>query len=130
MSIATLPIGRCFASPKLRHTSMTTQAHDRAPAPYWSWPGLAEGARMCGAMVPGNLLGAVIADPKRFGFDLMVPIFFAAMFVPLWRGSRRAIGWAVAGAVALLASYVLPGWWFVVVGALTGSVVGAFVDAE
>src|SRR4051794_5249449 len=58
MSIATLPIGRCFASPKLRHTSMTTQAHDRAPAPYWSWPGLAEGARMCGAMVPGTVVFA------------------------------------------------------------------------
>jgi predicted branched-subunit amino acid permease len=80
--------------------------------------------------VPGYLLGAVIADSKRFGFDLMVPIFFAAMFVPLWRGSRRAIGWAIAGAVALLTSYVLPGWWFVVIGALTGSIVGAFVDAE
>jgi hypothetical protein len=29
----------------------------------------------------------------------MLPIFFAAMFVPLWRGARRAIGWAVAGVV-------------------------------
>ena len=36
--------------------------------------------------IPGYLLGAFIADPKRFGFDLMLPIFFAAMFVPLWRG--------------------------------------------
>ena len=54
--------------------------------------------------VPGYLLGAFIADPKRFGFDLMLPIFFAAMFVPLWRGARRAIGWAIAGVVALIVS--------------------------
>jgi predicted branched-subunit amino acid permease len=80
--------------------------------------------------VPGYLLGAFIADPKRFGFDLIVPIFFAAMFVPLWRGARRAIGWAVAGVVALAASYLIPGWWFIVVGALTGSVAGAFIDDE
>lgn len=78
--------------------------------------------------IPGYLLGAVIADPKRFGFDLVLPIFFAAMFIPLWRGARRAAGWAIAGLVALLVSYLVPGWWFIVIGALTGSVVGAFID--
>ena len=81
-----------------------------------------------GSAIPGYLLGAFIADPKRFGFDLMLPIFFAAMFVPLWRGARRAVGWVIAGAVALVVSYVVPGWWFIVVGALTGSIAGAFVD--
>jgi predicted branched-subunit amino acid permease len=78
--------------------------------------------------VPGYLLGAFIADPKRFGFDLMVPIFFAAMFVPMWRGVRRAAGWAIAGAVALIAYFLIPGWWFIVIGALTGSIAGAFID--
>jgi len=81
-----------------------------------------------GMAVPGYLLGTFIADPKQFGFDLMLPIFFAAMFVPLWRGARRAIGWVIAGAVALLLSYVVPGWWFIVAGALTGSIAGAFID--
>ena len=80
--------------------------------------------------IPGYLLGAFIADPKRFGFDLVLLVFFAAMFVPLWRGVRRAIGWAVAGLVALAASYLVPGWWFIVVGALSGSIVGAFIDDE
>jgi predicted branched-subunit amino acid permease len=80
--------------------------------------------------VPGYLLGAFIADPKRFGFDLVLIIFFAAMFVPLWRGMRRAIGWAIAGVVALIVSYLVPGWWFIVAGALTGSIVGAFIDDE
>jgi predicted branched-subunit amino acid permease len=89
---------------------------------------LALGVVWVGAAVPGYLLGAFIADPRRFGFDLMLPIFFAAMFVPLWRGARRAIGWVVAGVVALAVSYLVPGWWFIVAGALTGSIVGAFVD--
>jgi predicted branched-subunit amino acid permease len=83
-----------------------------------------------GSAVPGYLLGALISDPKRFGFDLIVPIFFAAMFVPLWRGTRRAIGWAIAGVIALAVSHVVPGWWFIVVGALGGSIVGAFIDDE
>ncbi|MEJ0075418.1 MAG: AzlC family ABC transporter permease [Alphaproteobacteria bacterium] len=78
--------------------------------------------------VPGYFLGSFISDPKRFGFDLVLVIFFAAMFVPLWRGARRAIGWVVAGLVALVVSYIVPGWWFIVAGALAGSIAGAFVD--
>jgi predicted branched-subunit amino acid permease len=80
--------------------------------------------------VPGYLLGAFISDPKRFGFDLVLIVFFAAMFVPLWRGMRRAVGWAIAGIVALVVSYLVPGWWFIVAGALAGSIVGAFIDDE
>ena len=90
--------------------------------------GLALWGVWVGMAIPGYLLGTFIADPKQFGFDLMLPIFFAAMFVPLWRGARRAIGWVIAGAVALLVSYVVPGWWFIVAGALTGSIAGAFID--
>src|SRR5438128_1082306 len=41
-----------------RHASMTTHPHASAAAPYWSWPGLAEGARLCGAMVPGTMVFA------------------------------------------------------------------------
>ena len=72
--------------------------------------GLALWVVWVGSAIPGYLLGTFIADPKRFGFDLMLPIFFAAMFVPLWRGARRAIGWVIAGAVALVVSYLVPGW--------------------
>ena len=49
--------------------------------------GLALWVVWVGSAIPGYLLGAFIADPKRFGFDLVLPIFFAAMFVPLWRGA-------------------------------------------
>ena len=90
--------------------------------------GLALWVVWVGSAIPGYLLGTFIADPKRFGFDLMLPIFFAAMFVPLWRGARRAIGWVIAGAVALVVSYLVPGWWFIVAGALAGSIAGAFID--
>jgi predicted branched-subunit amino acid permease len=69
-----------------------------------------------------------MSDPKRFGIDLMLPIFFAAMLVQLWRGPRRAVGWAVAGVVALVMSHLMSGWWFIVIGALAGSIVGGFVD--
>jgi predicted branched-subunit amino acid permease len=58
----------------------------------------------------------------------MVPIYFVARMVPIWRGPRRAIPWAVAGAVALLVERVVPGWWFIVCGALAGAIAGGFLD--
>ena len=57
-----------------------------------------------------------------------MPIFFAAMLIPLWRGPRRAAAWAVAGAVALLVQQFIAGWWFIVAGAVAGSVAGGFLD--
>jgi len=76
----------------------------------------------------GYLAGALIADPRRYGIDLVMPLFFVAMLIPLWRGPRRAGAWAVAGAVALLVQHVAGGFWFVVAGAVAGSVAGGFLD--
>lgn len=81
-----------------------------------------------GATVPGYLAGALIAEPKRFGLDLVMPIFFAAMLAPLWRGPRPARPWAVAGIVALAVHAFVPGYAFVIVGALAGAFAGAFLD--
>lgn len=78
----------------------------------------------------GYLLGALMADPQRFGLDLIMPTFFAALLVPLWRGRRRAIPWGVAGAVALLVQHLVGGWWFLIAGTLAGCVAGGFVDDE
>jgi predicted branched-subunit amino acid permease len=80
------------------------------------------------ASTAGHLAGALISDPRRFGIDLVMPIFFAAMLIPLWRGVRRGAAWVVAGAVALLVQYLLGGWWFIVAGAVAGSVAGGLLD--
>jgi predicted branched-subunit amino acid permease len=76
----------------------------------------------------GYLLGALVPNPRAIALDLVMPVFFAAMLVPLWRGTRRAIPWIVAGGVALVVYSLLGGWWYVVVGGLAGSVAGGFVD--
>ncbi|HEX2554355.1 MAG TPA: AzlC family ABC transporter permease [Microvirga sp.] len=78
--------------------------------------------------VPGYLAGALVSEPRRFGLDLVMPIFFSAMLVPLWRGRRAAWPWAVAGAVALAVQALVPGYAFIVAGALAGAVAGAFQE--
>jgi 4-azaleucine resistance transporter AzlC len=78
--------------------------------------------------VPGYLLGALVDDQKAFGLDVIMPAFFAVMLVPLWRGARRAIPWAIAGGVALLVAALIPGWWFIMAGSVAGGIAGGFVD--
>ena len=80
------------------------------------------------ATVPGYLAGALGGEPRRFGLDVVMPIFFSAMLVPLWRGARAARPWAVAGAVALVVQALVPGYAFIVAGALAGAVAGAFLE--
>jgi predicted branched-subunit amino acid permease len=81
-----------------------------------------------GATSAGYLLGALVANPRSIGLDLVMPVFFAAMLIPLWRGTTRAIPWIVAGGVALVVYYLVGGWWYVVAGGLAGSIAGGFVD--
>ncbi|HEV7259917.1 MAG TPA: AzlC family ABC transporter permease [Bosea sp. (in: a-proteobacteria)] len=76
----------------------------------------------------GHLLGALVSDPRKYGIDLVMPIFFAAMIVPLWRGKRAAVPWVVAGLVALVTAKLFDGYAFIIVGSLSGALVGAFRD--
>jgi 4-azaleucine resistance transporter AzlC len=80
------------------------------------------------ATIPGHVVGTLVSDPRQFGLDLVMPCFFTAMLIPLWRGTRRAIPWAIAGVVALAVSFVVEGWWFIVAGATAGSLSAGFID--
>lgn len=76
---------------------------------------------------PGYWLGSAV-DPYRFGLDMVMPAFFTAMLVALWQGRRRSIGWVVAAVVAVAADMLLGGFWYVILGALAGSIVGGLTD--
>jgi predicted branched-subunit amino acid permease len=80
----------------------------------------------------GYLLGALISDPRAVGLDLVMPIFFAAMLIPLWqnapRRAKRAVGWIVAGVVALAFERLFHGWWFIIAGAVAGAIAEGFAE--
>jgi 4-azaleucine resistance transporter AzlC len=80
----------------------------------------------------GYLLGALVSDPRSLGIDLVMPVFFAIMLIPLWRGARikrrRGIAWLVAGGVALAVQCLVPGWWFIIAGAIAGALAEGFAD--
>jgi predicted branched-subunit amino acid permease len=84
------------------------------------------------ATTAGYLAGALIADPRALGIDLVMPIFFAIMLIPLWRNARRkprrAIAWIVAGGVALAVQHLVAGWWFIMAGAIAGALAEGLAD--
>jgi predicted branched-subunit amino acid permease len=52
------------------------------------------------------------------------------MIVPLWKGFRPALPWAVAGLVALVVDALLPGYLFILAGALAGAATGALLPDD
>jgi predicted branched-subunit amino acid permease len=80
------------------------------------------------ATAAGFWLGASIGDPHAFGLDLVMPAFFTAMLISMWRGARGSVGMVIGGAVAVATDYLFGGMWYLIVGALAGSVAGGFID--
>lgn len=81
----------------------------------------------------GHLLGAGLSsqDLVTWGIDFVVTAVFVALAVSLWRGKSDLLPWVVAAGVSLGAYLLLPGTrWYILLGGLAGSVVGAFRDAD
>ncbi|MGU3494516.1 AzlC family ABC transporter permease [Xanthobacteraceae bacterium A53D] len=110
--------------------AMRYRADGGSDAGYFVGAGMASWVLWLLASMAGQVIGGGLPDPKAYAIDLVVPAFFVAMLVPNWKGRRQAISWGVAAAVSVGASYLLPGWWFIVIGAIAGAVAGGFADDE
>jgi 4-azaleucine resistance transporter AzlC len=76
----------------------------------------------------GALLGVAIPDPVYYGLDLIFPLAFLGLltaFVRDWIG----VGVVLAtGGLALVAAFLLPGNWYVIVAGLLGSALGLCLE--
>jgi predicted branched-subunit amino acid permease len=104
--------------------------HGGADASFFVGGGIVLYVAWCFSSIPGFLLAEQLTDPKKYGVDLVMPAFYAAMLVPAWRGLRRAIPWAVAGAVAVAMHHFVPGWWFIIAGALSGAISAGLMEDD
>lgn len=75
------------------------------------------------APIPGYLAGKLIQNPRAYGVDLVMPIFFSAMVARLWQGRTDSIGWLVAGLVGFIVHKWQGGTIHVVIGSLVGLLV-------
>jgi 4-azaleucine resistance transporter AzlC len=77
----------------------------------------------------GYLIGSALPDPARYGLDLVFPLTFMGLLVPMLDG-RPAVATACAATVLALAGLaLLPGHWYILLAGLGGSLVGALMSS-
>ena len=83
-----------------------------------------------GSTLVGQLAGASISNPARWGLDFAFTAVFIALLAGMWRSRSQLMPWAVAAGTALVAYHWLPGAWYIVLGGLAGSLTGAITYAR
>jgi 4-azaleucine resistance transporter AzlC len=73
----------------------------------------------------GNLIGGVIADPKRFGFDFAFAAVFLVILLSLNKARRNLLPIVVSATAALIAWKFLAGSAYIFIGGLAGTLAGA-----
>jgi len=81
------------------------------------------------ATLAGVALGGQIADPSRFGLDVVFPAAMAGLCVGLITGRRELVAAAVGATVGVLASLALGSGVGIVTGGLVGPLAGLLVPA-
>lgn len=91
---------------------------------------LGAGLGLYGFWVLATVLGRAAGDlsylVERWGLDYLTTAFFVALLAGFWRGRGDALPWAVAAGIAITAKWWLPGTWYIVLGAVAGSLIGAW----
>jgi 4-azaleucine resistance transporter AzlC len=74
------------------------------------------------ATVVGATAGGVVDDPAAYGLDFVLTAVFLTIAVGLWEGREDLLPWGAAFVVAAAGAHFLPGYWYVLLGGVAGSV--------
>jgi 4-azaleucine resistance transporter AzlC len=78
----------------------------------------------------GALLGTAIPDVQSLGLDLIFPLTFLALLVPLLRTWIQALVAVVSGGLALGLGHVIPAGDTILIAAVSGSALGTIAQRE
>ncbi|WP_375573344.1 AzlC family ABC transporter permease [Ahrensia marina] len=78
----------------------------------------------------GVFAGTLLGDLERFGVDVVMAAFFAALAIGMVPNMKAALPVGVACAVAILSMPILPTGWNIIAAALSGGLVGAAFPSE
>jgi 4-azaleucine resistance transporter AzlC len=78
----------------------------------------------------GLMLGTLIPDPTAYGLDLVFPLTFIGLLVPLLRGRTTVIVALLAGLLTIGGALLLPGRWYILIAGVVASGVGALLSRK
>jgi 4-azaleucine resistance transporter AzlC len=79
----------------------------------------------------GYLLGAQLRPPPGHPLFFAALAVFVALLAGMWRSRQDLLPWLVAASASTAVAYLLPGtFWYIVVGALAGSITGGVRDTR
>lgn len=82
------------------------------------------------ATLIGAILGTAIPDLQGLGLDLIFPLTFLALLVPLLRTWTQAAVAMVSGGLALLLSHLIPAGTTILISAIAASALGTALHRE
>jgi predicted branched-subunit amino acid permease len=105
-------------------------AEGRPDAAFLLGSGLVMWASWVASTAAGHLFGQVLRHPERFGVDFILPAFFATMAVAFVRRPGDALPLVAGIATAIVVERLIAGPWYILAGAVAGSIVGALRHAD
>jgi 4-azaleucine resistance transporter AzlC len=76
--------------------------------------------------IAGMLLGILIPDPRAYGLELVLPLTFIGLLVPILKDHMSRAVAVLAAALAITGALLLPGSWYILIAGIVASGVGAF----
>ncbi|MEM8535972.1 MAG: AzlC family ABC transporter permease [Chloroflexota bacterium] len=80
--------------------------------------------------VVGIFLGRFIPNPAAYGLDLVFPLTFIALLVPLLRDRISVFVAVIAGGLTIAGVLLLPGSWYILLAGIVASGLGAWLSRE
>jgi predicted branched-subunit amino acid permease len=82
------------------------------------------------ATLIGAVLGGAIPDLQGLGLDLIFPLTFLALLVPLLRNWTQVLVAAVSGVLALALGHLVPAGTTILIAAVVASALGTALHRE
>ena len=76
----------------------------------------------------GALAGTAVSDPARWGLDIIFPLTFLGLLVTFLDDRVSIVVALAAGVIALAASLLLPGTWYIIVAGILASMLGLLLE--
>ena len=108
--------------------TMRARSNGETDAAFLLGSGLIVFVAWISATVLGVSVGGLIENPAKYGLDMAFIAVYIALLVGVWDGREDAIPVGIAALVALVASVIIAGNWYIIIGGLTGSIAGVVRD--